>query len=61
MWFECPYCGWTLYGGDEMGVQIEPPNDLDFDEDGHYAGINQKDLYTFYYCFHCGAPIEAVC
>lgn len=42
--FECEYCGWSIDGGDEIGLQI-------YDENDNYR-------YEIDYCFHCGHKVD---
>lgn len=48
MEFECPFCGWSLEGGDETGVwAMQPTEGRCYDSDE-----------AFKYCFHCGESIS---
>lgn len=57
MEFECPKCGWILAGGDELGVQIYPPEELQIlGDDGNYLPeIEEQRRFNF--CFHCGEKL----
>lgn len=54
--FECPHCGWGLSGGDELGVQIEMPEELN--EKLNYCVPPPEDRFKF--CYHCGKSIDSI-
>lgn len=55
MEFTCPKCGWSLEGGDYLGVQIYPPEET-FGEDGNYPPEVEEQM-RFNFCFHCGEKV----